>query len=94
MFGGPCDLAGLQDFYAAYPEIQWELASRYRVLDEAADPRTVTFSYTRTWRGPAGERLAVDAEESISFNGAGKVARIAYTKPPTEPRAVGVAPAS
>ena len=29
MFGGPCDLAGLEAFFAGYPEIHWTVTSAY-----------------------------------------------------------------
>ena len=87
MFGGPCDLAGLEEFYTSYPEIQWRVTSEYAPL--ADNPRTVEFAYTRSWRAASGERLSVDAVETIAFDADGKVAKIAYTRAPTEPRAVG-----
>ena len=58
---------------------------RYAPLDD--DPRTVEFAYTRTWLSAAGERLAVDAAETITFDADGQVAKIAYTRAPSEPRA-------
>jgi len=83
MFGGPCDLAGLLDFFASFPEVHWEVTSEYTPVLGDAD--TVGFAYTRTWRGPDGQRLAADAAEEITFRG-GRVARIAYTRGPSEPR--------
>ena len=86
MFGGPCDLSGLQEFFASYPSIHWEVTSDYRPLE--GDNATVVFAYTRTWAAELGQRLAVDAEEAIVFNAAGKVQRIYYTRQPSEARPV------
>ena len=87
MFGGACDLAGLEAFYATYPEVHWAVTSEYAPIED--DAHTVEFAYTRTWRAASGERLAVDAAEAITFDADGQVARIAYTRAPTEPRAAG-----
>jgi hypothetical protein len=67
MFGAPCDRARLAEFFAAYPEIAWEVTSKY--VPRSNGSRAVTFAYTRTWTGgPGGERLAIQAEEAITFN--------------------------
>ena len=83
MFGGPCDIVGLTEFFAASPGIHWEVSAKGYSLTEA---QTVLFAYTRTWYGPDGSRLAVDAEETISFNTEGRVQKIAYTTSPGPPR--------
>ena len=54
----------------------------------ARGARECVFAYRRTWDGPGGERLAVDAEEAITFDEAGKVVKIAYTRAPSEPVSV------
>lgn len=90
MFGGPCDRAGLADFFASYPEIRWRVTSEYAT---GADGRTVSFAYTRSWQGADGTRLEVDAAEAITFDARGKVAKIAYTRAPSEARAVATADA-
>ena len=84
MFGGPCDRSGLDDFFAMYPQVHWQVTSAYAVRED--DPNTVVFEYTRTWMGPDGARLAVDAAEAITFDGAGHVSRIAYTLEPSATR--------
>merc|ERR1711907_435 len=72
MFGGPCDHAGLVDFFALYPEVHWEVTSKYEPYE--SDPSTVAFTYTRTWRDSQnGTCRAVDAAEQISFNQQGQV---------------------
>ena len=65
MFGGPCDLSGLQEFFASYPSIHWEVTSDYRPLE--GGNATVVFAYTRTWAAELGQRLAVDCgQEPLS----------------------------
>ena len=88
MFGGPCDHAGLKDFFDTYPQINWNVTSAYE--RQPGDAATVSFAYTRTWRDGANESrwLAVDAAEAITFDAQGRVSRIAYTRKPSEPREI------
>ena len=84
MFGGPCDRAGLSDFFSLYPEIHWEVRTAYEYSE--VDGNTVGFAYTRTWRDRQTDScLAVNAAEQISFNHQGQVVKIAYTVPPSGP---------
>mmetsp|Transcript_100996 Transcript_100996/g.253220 ORF Transcript_100996/g.253220 Transcript_100996/m.253220 type:complete len:155 (+) Transcript_100996:48-512(+) len=93
MLARPCDMFGetitseaVEWYFSQYQDVRFLITKPFQLA--AGDPYTVEFEYIRSWK-QGDQWVQVEAGEFMTFTtGEPLIARIGYTRPPSDPVAL------